>query len=293
MGARHPRHVPEQLDDHIFSDTLTTYALLDGAKLPHIQQLLATEGLPHRCLFTGRTKDDMGDVAPWLVALTPTAPLTRRLFTAGPSPHDLWRARPGILFQSAQGLDALRKHFRRFVRLQDAGASWFYFRFWEPFILYGLAERATPIATHICAPLTSLFTPLDIHSGGHILNPDPSADRPPQPDLTAQAKSVLSQIRQYQVMVEIAETLYVAGAEPTAATALDWQHYRAQTVDWGNAAHEQYGLTQRKSLHSYLMLRHAMPEAFDTHAAPLTEILLAETPEAAKLDTMISFLRTV
>jgi len=64
-------------------------------------------------------------------------------------------------------------------------------------------------------------------------------------------------------------------------------------VSWGAQARQAYGLRKRKSLQSYLMIRNAMPQAFDDQGLRTNEILLAQTPEADKLTILINYLRTV
>lgn len=64
-------------------------------------------------------------------------------------------------------------------------------------------------------------------------------------------------------------------------------------MSWGTQALQIYGLRKRKSLHSYLMIRYAMPQAFDVHGLEINEILLAQTPEDVKLTMLINYLRKV
>ena len=124
---------------------LGTYAVLDAATLPNLPELLDTSGLPHRCLFQGQAADEMGHVAPWLVALDPAAPLTMQLFTAGDAPFHLWSLGPGVLFRSRADLAAIRAHLRKMLRVTDPSGKAYFFRFWDrataPVYFPGLADQ--------------------------------------------------------------------------------------------------------------------------------------------------------
>jgi len=270
---------------------LHTYAILDAATVAGLAELLAASGLEHRCLFKGDAYDELKDVAPWVVRLEDANNLTRNLFTRSDAGWHLWENEPGIYLRSHGTLDEMWGHFRKFTKVKDEQGKWFYFRFWQPSILYGLAEHVTLLASHICAPLQSVLAPLDTHTVGHVLNHHPTIERPEPLVISMQTKSVLSKIRQRRMLVEIAENLFLA--DPAATTSLDWPGQRDQTVSWGNHALQTYGLRKHKSLHSYLMIRHAMPEAFDDKASQINEILMAPSSESAKMNTLISYLRTI
>lgn len=270
---------------------LQTYAILDAAKIAGLSELLATSGLEHRCLFKGGAYETLRDVAPWIVRLEPDHKFIRNLFTRSDAYWHAWDAEPGIFLRSRGALDELWKHFRKFTKVQGDDGKWFYFRFWEPFILYGLAENGTQLASHICTPLHSVLAPLDTYTIGQILNPTPTAGRPKPPVLSMRTKSVLSNIRQRQMLVEMAQKILLG--EPAATTLHDWPCQRDQMVRWGIQALQTYGLAKYKSLHSYLMIRHAAPEIFDDNALKINEILLAPNPETSKLEALIKYLRTV
>ena len=51
----------------LFTDGLTTYAILDGAQVPELPQRLYTSGLNSVCLYRGEIPDDLAQVAPYLV----------------------------------------------------------------------------------------------------------------------------------------------------------------------------------------------------------------------------------
>ncbi|MDO5606533.1 MAG: DUF4123 domain-containing protein [Paracoccus sp. (in: a-proteobacteria)] len=137
-----------------------TYAVLDAAKIANLPEELENGGLPHLCLFRGAAQQEWGHVAPWLVALTPEARLTRRLFTDKPY-FGLWPAAAAMFVRSDLGLDALWRHFRRFTRIRDGQQRWLFFRFWEAQSLVMLHESAhLPGAKRFFAPCLSVLAPV-------------------------------------------------------------------------------------------------------------------------------------
>ncbi|EPX80608.1 DUF4123 domain-containing protein [Litoreibacter arenae] len=310
FGVASPKTVPDVLYDLLFgqpkqteselepvrgnatkASPLYTHAILDATKVSNLPELLAASGLEHRCLFKGEAYEDMKDVAPWIVRLEDGHGFTCSLFTCSDAPWHLWNSAPGIYFRSSGKLDELWGHFRKFTKVQDDDGKWFYFRFWEPSMFFGLVENATAIATQICAPLHSVVAPMDAHTVGHVLNPEPSFERPERPVLSTQTKIVLSKVRRHKMLIDIAEDIYLS--ETAAKSTIDWPSQRDQTVRRGTHALQTYGLRMRKSLHSYLMIRNAMPEVFDDNALQINEILMTSDSESTKLDRLISYLRTV
>ncbi|WP_179381795.1 DUF4123 domain-containing protein [Jannaschia marina] len=141
LGVAEPLTVPPALYEALFGQPeviegrailpLHTYAVLDAAKLPGLPEMLETSGLDHACLFQGAAAEELRDVAPYLVRLEEGHRFTRGLFTQGEGPGDMWDRESGIFLRSQGSLNDLRKHLRKFTKLQDGEGKWFYFRFWE------------------------------------------------------------------------------------------------------------------------------------------------------------------
>ncbi len=110
------------------------YAILDGGRVANLPEVLEGSGRPHVNLFQGRAAEEMADVAPWLVELAPRDRLTRNFFTQtrNSPPWEFWAQEPGILIRTRLDIEALRRHFRRFMRVRDERHNWYFFRFWEP-----------------------------------------------------------------------------------------------------------------------------------------------------------------
>jgi len=124
---RYFRDIREQRPD------LSVYAVLDGARNERIYPTLRDADLRHRCLLTGHELLYWGDLpdvlaaaAPHIVRLPLEAPFARWLVDTGWG--DCW----GIDLLSTASLDALLRHFRRFVMAQDEAGRRFYFRFYDP-----------------------------------------------------------------------------------------------------------------------------------------------------------------
>ena len=128
---------------------LRCYALLDAARAPRIPDLLATAGLPHRCLLLGEDRlqedglqeDGLQTVAPYLVEITAEADFTRSLFTAGGLHGGIWDSNAAIFLRSRRDLDGLFHHLRRLYRISPArpGAPNTFLRYWAPETLRDLA----------------------------------------------------------------------------------------------------------------------------------------------------------
>lgn len=110
---------------------MQTYAILDAAKVTNLPEMLEASELAHFCLFQGDAYEQLSGVAPWIVALEKENNLSRHIFTRGDAPWAMWDKEPGIYIRSRAPIEIVRRHFRKFTRVQDETGKWFYFRFWE------------------------------------------------------------------------------------------------------------------------------------------------------------------
>ncbi|KAG1649334.1 hypothetical protein GQR58_029111 [Nymphon striatum] len=86
-------------------------------------------------MLTNDALDHYGAVGPWLVRLEANNVFTRNLFTQIPNRETgwhLWGKNAGIFLQSDKGFEAVWKHVRKMVRVQNSKQDWFLFRFWDP-----------------------------------------------------------------------------------------------------------------------------------------------------------------
>lgn len=145
---------------------LHTYAILDAAKVTNLPELLETSGLEHRCLFKGNAYDELRDVAPWIVQIEDGNGFTRNLFTCTDAPWHLWDQEPGIYVRSRGTLDEVWRHFRKFTRVQDEDAKWYYWRFWEPKWIIGQLSDMQPDQIHRFLPRG--FQVIAVSSNGKV-----------------------------------------------------------------------------------------------------------------------------
>lgn len=108
---------------------LSVYAILDGARDDRIYPAVLGCGLPHCCLYTGNLPKEMWETAPYLIHLKPGAPFTEELLRSG------WGDSWGIFAATTATLEELRRHFRKFLRVQDEAGKSLIFRFYDPRVM--------------------------------------------------------------------------------------------------------------------------------------------------------------
>ena len=186
MGIHPKRTVPEPLQDPLFGQPdpteeeikhygsnnkvppLKTYAILDAAKMPNLlTSMLEGSDLKYQSLFQGKSQEELKEVAPYLVELEEDNAFTRKLFTGPDGINGLWEKELGIYIRSRASFDEIRKHFRKFTRIQDENNKWFYFRFWEGSALHFYLNNLDP--TGGASKLHALFAHL-VHSYVIIAN---------------------------------------------------------------------------------------------------------------------------
>jgi Domain of unknown function (DUF4123) len=119
----------EAIASEIFAEGLPAYVVLDGASIPELRQSLYSMTPGHECLYIGELSDDMAEVAPYLVELTPESPFTKHVFEQG------WGKHWGIFAVSEAGIRDLRQHFRRFLTVYDPDGKAMLFRYYDPRVL--------------------------------------------------------------------------------------------------------------------------------------------------------------
>lgn len=114
------------------------YAVLDAARDERILQLLRESVDEHRSLYDGVQGEALADVAPYLVSFRRDSALIERLVNEG------WGRSWGVFVKSKLAFTALRRHFRRFLMVEDDETRQrMYFRFYDPRVL----REFMPIAT--------------------------------------------------------------------------------------------------------------------------------------------------
>jgi Domain of unknown function (DUF4123)/FHA domain len=115
------------------------YAVVDGARVDRILELLREHVEPHQSLYEGEEGESLADAAPHLVGpMQGDSALLEKLVKEG------WGKRWGIWCTSQEPFREVRRHFRRFlmVELEDTGDK-VYFRFCDPGVLVTFMEAAS------------------------------------------------------------------------------------------------------------------------------------------------------
>ncbi|WP_208352344.1 DUF4123 domain-containing protein [Pseudaestuariivita rosea] len=133
-----PSWILDRLTDTDSGETRRLYAVVDAAKTVNLPELLQASGLPHTCLFDGKSAEELANVCPWLVELDRTTTFSRALFSSDPEGKDSWchwDKGCAMFVLSSAALKDIRKHFRKFLKVERSNGSWLYFRFWEDSVL--------------------------------------------------------------------------------------------------------------------------------------------------------------
>lgn len=127
----------------------TVFVVLDGATVPDLPDNLAAFKPSYVCLYRGELEPDMAEVAPYLAILERDHLFTEWVLCNG------WGRSWGIFGRSQAPLPELRKHFRRFVKVENEGKR-LYFRFYDPVVLrVYLRNCTTQESQHFFGPVTS------------------------------------------------------------------------------------------------------------------------------------------
>jgi hypothetical protein len=104
------------------------YMLLDGARDKRIVPLVRSSGLPFECLYSGPLSPALMAAAPYLVQISPESRFFNQVLARAWG--NAWGmfvvARPDVTLQ------ALRRHYRTLLRVQDEMGRVMAFRFYDP-----------------------------------------------------------------------------------------------------------------------------------------------------------------
>ncbi len=117
---------------------LRCYLLLDAAASSDIPVCLAGFDAPARCLFDGQTRDELEDVAPWLVQISRHQAVTSWYAEEGHGRD--W----GIVIHSRLELARLKTRLKRFLRVQDESGQELFFKFYRPRNLNAILPEFEP-----------------------------------------------------------------------------------------------------------------------------------------------------
>ncbi len=113
-----------------FADDSTLHAILDSADAPAVPEKAKELGEDRAVsLYRGGPREDYWSVAPYLLRLDRDA--LQWLMAA------LWDQPWGIFATSAEEIESLRAHFRKFLLVEMPDGSRSYFRFYDPRVIGG------------------------------------------------------------------------------------------------------------------------------------------------------------
>ncbi len=120
----------QSIGSHLFADkAVNVFAVLDGASVPDLLDMLFSHEPDYTCLYRGQLKPDLAEVAPYLVRLAPDSEFTRWVIERG------WGNHWGILAITDVDTPTLRRHLRRFLIVYDSDGKPLYFRYYDPRVL--------------------------------------------------------------------------------------------------------------------------------------------------------------
>lgn len=120
------------LHDYLFQDPQScVYALLDGASIANLLRILEEQDPDYVCLYHGELDSALAECAPYLVQLASGSHFTDWILQEG------WGHHWGIFAVASNEikLAALRRHFRRFLRVKDPQGKGILFRYYDPRVL--------------------------------------------------------------------------------------------------------------------------------------------------------------
>jgi hypothetical protein len=138
-------HAPPQLSAAqarvlaVLAEQEHLFAVLDAARSPRALELLHGSTEDYRSLYEGTQGEALGDVAPYLVKLSPRSRLLEHLLAEG------WGQAWGIYFTCPLPLVETRRHLRKFLMVEAEGEDGrLYFRFYDPRVLHTFLPTCTP-----------------------------------------------------------------------------------------------------------------------------------------------------
>jgi hypothetical protein len=127
------------------------YAVLDAARDPLVHAKLLATDVRSACLYEGRIPRELAEVAPYLVKLRREHRFTEQLLESA------WGRSWGVFASSPGDFEAMRRHFRRFLRVEDETGKAMIFRWYDPRVLRVYLPTCTQ------AELDMLFGPLSAY----------------------------------------------------------------------------------------------------------------------------------
>jgi hypothetical protein len=128
------------------------YAVLDAARDPLVRAKLTATDAHSACLYEGPIPREIADVAPYLVKLGREHRFTQQLLESG------WGRSWGVFASAPADFETIRRHFRRFLRVEDERGRRMLFRWYDPRVLRAYLPTCTePELEMLFGPLASYY----------------------------------------------------------------------------------------------------------------------------------------
>jgi hypothetical protein len=146
-------HAIERIIEALWSEPgEEVYAVLDSARDPLVHAKLLATDAPSACLYEGRVPRPIAEIAPYLVKLRRDHRFTTQLIESG------WGRSWGVFASAPADFETMRRHFRRFLRVEDDSGRTFVFRWYDPRILRVYLPTCTEAELRmVFGPLASYF----------------------------------------------------------------------------------------------------------------------------------------
>ncbi|MCK6683739.1 MAG: DUF4123 domain-containing protein [Thermoanaerobaculia bacterium] len=113
------------------------YGILDAARDPGLFRWIESCREEKQSLFDGPAATELEEEAPYLIRFSHGSSALRELVS------ECWGASCGIFLSSPATFPDVRKHLRRFLRVEFEGEGEVYFRFYDPRILRAFLPSCT------------------------------------------------------------------------------------------------------------------------------------------------------
>jgi hypothetical protein len=128
------------------------YAVLDAARDPLVRAKLTATDVKSACLYEGRIPREIADVAPYLVKLRRDHRFTEQLLESG------WGKSWGVFAAGPADFETMRRHFRRFLRVENEAGKTLLFRWYDPRVLRVYLPTCTERELEVLfGPLSAYF----------------------------------------------------------------------------------------------------------------------------------------
>lgn len=113
-------------------------SVVDTARVEGLAARLVDLGARARCLYQGKSEEELADVAPYLVPVPPDSDASTLVF------EELWGRSAAIHAVTDLSLTDLRSHLRKFLMVVTEDGKTLYFRFYDPRVLRVFLPTCTP-----------------------------------------------------------------------------------------------------------------------------------------------------